>query len=74
MIGLTTSPAEFQNTFDHEKLHLGMHISSIYDIDVYSEDFAYLIGEIGLNMFECAKYFLCHHCRKDFIKNFKGGE
>jgi hypothetical protein len=27
IIGLTTSPSEFQNTFDHEKGHLAMHIA-----------------------------------------------
>ena len=31
VIGLTTSSAEFQNTWDHEKGHLAMHISGALD-------------------------------------------
>jgi hypothetical protein len=63
VIGLTSSPAEFQNTFDHEKGHLAMHICEIYDIDPFSEEFQYLTGEIGQAMFPVAKNFLCEHCR-----------
>lgn len=69
VIGLTTSPAEFQNTFDHEKGHLAMHISQELKIDPFSEEYQYLVGEIGLRMFSVAKYFLCEHCRK-FLKIF----
>lgn len=74
IIGLTTSPAEFQNTFDHEKGHLAMHICNELNIDPFSEEFQYLVGEIGLQMFSVAKYFLCEHCRNKFIENFKGEE
>ena len=68
IIGLSSCPAEFQNTFDHEKGHLAMHISNALDIDVYSEEFQYLTGEIGLKMFPYAKMFLCEHCRKEFFE------
>ena len=70
IIGLTSSPAEFQNTFDHEKGHLAMHISETDDINPFSEEFQYLTGEIGQAMFVVAKNFLCEHCRK----YLKGGE
>lgn len=39
IIGLTTSPSEFQSTFDHEKGHLAMHIAKYYDIDPYGEEY-----------------------------------
>lgn len=65
VIGLTSTPEEFQNTFDHEKGHLAMHISKALDIDVFGEEFQYLTGEIGLKMFKVARRFLCEHCRKD---------
>lgn len=74
VIGLTTSPDEFQNTFDHEKGHLVMHISSAWDIDPYSEEYQYLSGAVGQKMFKIAKRFLCEHCRekvKEEIKDFK---
>lgn len=74
VIGLTSSPAEFQNTFDHEKGHLAMHICHELDIDPFSEEFQYLVGEIGMLMFPIAEHFLCKHCRKKFIKSFKGEE
>lgn len=71
VIGLTNSPEEFQNTFDHEKGHLAMHISECDDIDVFGEEFQYLTGEIGKQMFSVAKRFMCEHCRKDLgIREF----
>lgn len=65
VIGLTTSPSEFQNTLDHEKGHLATHISKEYDIDPYSEKYQYLVGSIGERMFPVAKKFLCEHCKKE---------
>ena len=47
VIGLTTSPEEFQNTFDHEKGHTASHIAKALGIDLESEDFQYLVGLIG---------------------------
>lgn len=64
VIGLTTSAAEFQNTFDHEKGHLAMHIADTLNIDIKGEEFQYLTGEIGQKMFSVAKRFLCDCCRK----------
>lgn len=64
VIGITSSPREFQNTFDHEKGHLAMHICEADNIDPFSEEYQYLTGEIGQKMFPIAKKFLCEHCRK----------
>ena len=63
IIGITTSPSEFQNTFDHEKGHLAMHICETDNINPFSERYQYLTGEIGQSMFPVAKNFLCVHCR-----------
>lgn len=68
VIGLTTSADEFQNTFDHEKGHLAMHIAKYYNIEPFSEDFQYLTGDIGIKMFKVAKHFLCDNCRRKLIK------
>ena len=65
VIGETTCPAQFSNSFDHEKLHLGMHIARVNNIDPFGEELAYLIGEIGLQTFPVAKQFLCEHCRDE---------
>ena len=66
VIGLTSTPEEFQNTFDHEKGHLAMHIGKALNIDIFGEEFQYLTGEIGQKMFKIAKRFMCEHCRKTF--------
>lgn len=65
VIGETSCPAQFSNSFDHEKLHLTMHIARIDNIDPFGEELAYLAGEIGLQTFPIAKRFLCEHCRED---------
>lgn len=65
VIGLTNTPEEFQNTFDHEKGHLAMHIGKALDIDIFGEEYQYLTGEIGQKMFKIARRFMCDHCRKD---------
>ena len=65
IIGSTTCPAEFQHTYDNEKLHLAMHIAKEDKIDPFSEELAYLVGDIGFNMFQIAKKFLCEHCREE---------
>ena len=65
VIGLTETPDEFQNTYDHEKGHLAMHIAEEDKMDVFGEEFQYLVGEIGKQTFPVAKRFMCEHCRKD---------
>jgi len=64
LIGITDSADEFQSTFDHEKGHLAMHICSALHIEPFSEEYQYLTGEIGKQMFKEAKNFMCEHCRK----------
>lgn len=70
VIGLTSTPAQFQNSLDHEKGHLCRHISKAYGIDPYSEEEQYLNGEIGQKMFPVAQKFLCEHCRNELIHKF----
>lgn len=65
VIGETSCPAQFQHSYDHEKLHLATHIAKEDNIDPFGEELAYLIGEIGFQMFPVAKRFLCEHCREE---------
>lgn len=67
IIGLSSSPEEFQDVLDHEKGHLVMHISKYYEIDPYGEELQYLSGSISKKMFEVAKEFLCEHCREGHL-------
>ena len=70
VIGLTETPDEFQNTYDHEKGHLAMHIAEEDRMDVFGEEFQYLTGEIGKQTFPIARRFMCEHCRKDLMGDF----
>lgn len=63
VIGDTDYAEQFNNTYDHEKGHLAMHICIEYGIDPFSEEFQYLVGDIGQQMFKVAKYFLCEECK-----------
>ena len=65
VIGETSCPAQFSHSFDHEKLHLTMHIARVNNIDPFGEKLAYLAGDIGFKTFPIAKYFLCEHCREE---------
>ena len=69
VIALTSSPAEFQNSLDHEKGHLCRHIAQAFDLDPYGEEAQYLSGAVGSGavgqlMFPVARRFLCEHCRR----------
>lgn len=67
LIGITTDASEFQNTYDHEKGHLAMHISRALGINPFSEEYQYLTGEIGKQMFKKAQKLLCDDCRKHLV-------
>ena len=64
IIGPTETPEEFQDTIDHEKGHLAMHICIAENMEPFSEEFQYLNGMIGQQTFKVAKLFLCEHCRE----------
>lgn len=70
VIALTSSPGEFQNSWDHEKGHLCRHISQVFNIDPYGEEAQYLSGEVGQKMFPIAKNFLCEHFRKNLCRRY----
>lgn len=68
VIAKTSSPEQFQNSFDHEKGHLCRHISQTFGIDPYGEEEQYLQGYIGQKMFPVAKKFLCECCRGELYR------
>ena len=47
VVNVSSSVDEYINTFNHEKNHVEMHICEEYDIDPYSEEAAYLSGELA---------------------------
>ena len=69
VIARTSTPAEFVNSYDHERKHLEAHIADAYNLDPYGERVAYLCGEIGQRMYPVSRQFMCEHCRSRLSKN-----
>lgn len=64
VIGVASNAAEFYNTLQHEQTHLAMHIAEADAINVGSEEFAYLVGDIARVLFPHARPYLCEQCRE----------
>lgn len=62
VIGRASSVFEFQNTYDHEKGHVTMHIAKAIGIDPFGEELQYLAGEIGAKTYPAARMYLCSGC------------
>ena len=63
VISITSTPAEFLNSWTHEMQHLCRHVSQAFSLDPYGEESAYLAGDVAQKMFIVAKKFICEHCR-----------
>ena len=63
VIALTSSPAEFINSWLHELEHLESHIGKVFNLDPTGEDIAYLSGELAMEMYPRIKHLLCDCCR-----------
>lgn len=64
VISDTSTPAQFMNSYDHERHHLITHIMEEFGINPRGEEAAYLTGHVGQLMFPKAKRFLCKcHCQ-----------
>lgn len=51
VVNRSSSMKEFINTYNHEKNHVEMHICEELDIDPYSEEAAYLSGNMAQQLF-----------------------
>ena len=63
VVALTSSSAEFFNSLVHEIAHACIHISSELGIDLHSEGFTYLMGDVCIEIYSEAKRLLCDCCR-----------
>lgn len=63
VVSLTSTAAEFLNSWMHEMQHLCRHVAAAFGIDPYGEEAAYLAGDVGQRMFPAARRFLCDCCR-----------
>lgn len=64
VVGLTSSPEEFFNSFLHELKHLEEQIGEAIGIDQKSEEAAYFRGGVARELFPYISSMLCEHCRK----------
>lgn len=63
VIGETTSPQEFWDTFDHEKGHAATHIAECVGLSTDGEERQYLAGAIAHKAFPIAQQFVCRCIR-----------
>lgn len=59
VIGAASGAAEYANTIGHELEHLATHISDALGVDLRSEEYAYLRGELTRDTHEVSKRFIC---------------
>lgn len=59
VIGRSSTLAEFLNSWMHESTHLQRHICQEYWINPYSEEAAYLAGDIAMKMHPVLSQFMC---------------
>lgn len=62
--GKTTTGPEMLNTIVHEIVHIAQHIAIEDGIDPYSEDMAYLCGDIASTVSDIVCTLSCPHCNK----------
>lgn len=63
VIGLASSGEQFMNSLVHESKHLEAHIGKALGLDPYSEDTAYLAGEIAQKLYRFTNKLSCRKCR-----------
>ena len=63
-VGETNTGPEFLNTCVHEIAHVALHIAEEDGIDPYSEDLAYLMGDISREISDIVCEMSCPHCNR----------
>lgn len=63
VIAKTSSAEEFLNSLTHEASHACVHIASASYVDLKSEEYAYMVGDLCMAMFPKIKHLLCDCCR-----------
>lgn len=65
VVGLSSSQAQFLNSFEHELRHLVDDITEACGADTNGEEVAYLTGDLNALLFEDVHSFICcsHNCK-----------
>ncbi len=59
VVGLSSSPAQFLNSFEHELRHLVDDIIDACGVDAHGEEVAYLTGDLNALLFDDVHSFIC---------------
>lgn len=70
VIAPTTSAREFLNSMTHEAGHACVHIATANYINLKSERFAYMLGDLCMEMYPKVKHLLCDDCRKKYFNKW----
>lgn len=70
VVALTSSAEEFLNSLTHEVSHACVHIASARHVSLKSEEFAYMVGDLCMEMFPKIKHLLCDCCRTKKEKDY----
>lgn len=71
VLSKTTDKENFANTLIHEIFHCSTHIAMEYDIDVFSEEPAYIAGDLGSVVLPYASKFLCDCCKTKKYRSYE---
>lgn len=66
VVAKTSSASEFLNSLTHEVTHACVHIATELGVNMQSEDFAYMVGEMCRDMYDDVKHLLCDCCRNEY--------
>ena len=63
-IGPQANGSEWVNTTVHEIVHVAQAIAQEKELDTFSEDFAYLVGDITQGVADILCHLACDRCRE----------
>lgn len=63
-IGHQANGSEWVNTTVHEIVHVAQAIAQEKELDTFSEDFAYLVGDITQGVADILCHLACDRCRE----------
>lgn len=64
VVAKCSSAKEFLNSMTHEVSHACTHIATALFVDLRSEDYAYMVGDVCMEMYPIVKDLLCD-CHKN---------
>lgn len=63
VVAKTSSAEEFLNSMVHEASHACTHIATAMYVNLKGEDFAYMVGDLCMEMYPKVKGLICDCCR-----------